>query len=79
MALFQSSLLIRPKNSKKRLVKSRFHYYRFLSLVIAIYLRLALLYIYSNREIKILKLIKVLLQKNRSIVYIVSLLKLNIL
>jgi hypothetical protein len=70
---------MRPKNSEKKLVKSRFYYYRFLSLVIAVYLQLALLYIYSNREIKILKLTKVLLQKNGFIVYIVSLLKQDIL
>ena len=75
MALFQSSLLIRPKNSKKKLVKSRFYYYRFLSLVTAIYLQLVLLYIYSSRETKTLKLIKVLLRKNRFIVYIAFLLK----
>jgi hypothetical protein len=73
--LFQSSSLIRPKNSKKKLVKSQFHYYGFLSFLIAIYSQLALLYIYSSREIKILKLIKVPLQKNGFIVYIVSLLK----
>ena len=56
-----TSSLIRPKNSKKKLVKSWFRYHRFLSLVIAMYLRLVLLYIRSSREIKILKLIKVLL------------------
>jgi hypothetical protein len=66
---------MRPKNSKKKLVKSQFYYYRFLSLVTAIYLQLVLLYIHSSREIKILKLMKVLLQKNGFIVYIVSLLK----
>ena len=75
MVLFQSSLLIRPKNSKKKLVKSWFRYYRFLNLVTAIYLWLASLYIYFSKEIKILKLIKVLLQKNGFIVYIVSLIK----
>jgi len=75
VALFQSSSLIRPKNSKKKLVKSWFHYYRFLSLVIVVCLRLVLLYICSSREIKVLKLIKVLLWKNRSMVYVVSLLK----
>ena len=37
-----------------------------------------LLYIYFSREIKILKLIKVLLRKNGFIVYIVSLLKQDI-
>jgi hypothetical protein len=77
--LFQSSSLIRPKNSKKKLVKSQFHYYRFLSLVIAVYLQLVLLYIHSSKEIKILKLIKVLLQKNGFIVYIAFLLKQDIL
>ena len=75
MALFQSSLLIRPKNFKKKLVKSQFYYPRFLSLVTAIYLQLVLLYIYSSRETKTLKLIKVLLRKNRFIVYIAFLLK----
>jgi hypothetical protein len=49
--------------------------YRFLSLVIAIYLRLVLLYVYFSREIRVLKLIKVLLRKNGSIVYTASLLK----
>ena len=73
--LFQFSLLIRLKNSKKKLVKSQFHYYRFLNLVIAIYLQLVLLYIHFSKEIKILKLIKVLLQKNGFIVYIASLFK----
>jgi hypothetical protein len=29
---------MRPKNSEKKLVKSQFYYYRFLSLVIAVYL-----------------------------------------
>jgi hypothetical protein len=52
---------MRPKNSEKKLVKSQFYYYRFLSLVIAVYLRLVLLYIHSSRKIKILKLTKVLL------------------
>jgi chemotaxis methyl-accepting protein methylase len=66
---------MRPKNSKKKLVKSQFYYYRFLSLVTVIYLQLVLLYIHSSREIKILKLIKVLLQKNGFIFYAVSLLK----
>jgi hypothetical protein len=47
--------------------------------VTAVYLQLVLLYIYSSREIKILKLIKVLLQKNRFIVYAASLLKRDIL
>jgi len=61
VALFQSSLLIRPKNSEKKLVNSRFRYCRFLSLVTAVCLQLALLYVCSSREIKILKLIKVLL------------------
>ena len=74
-ALFQFSLLIRLKNFKKKLVKSQFHYYRFLSLVIAVYLQLVLLYIHSSKEIKILKLTKVLLQKNGFIVYTTSLLK----
>jgi hypothetical protein len=77
--LFQSSLLTGPKNSKKKLVKSQFHYRRFLSLVIAVYSQLALLYIYSSRETKILKLIKVPLQKNGFIVYTVSLFKQDIL
>ena len=53
MALFQFSLLIRPKNSKKKLVKSWFHYCRFLSLVTAVYLQLVLLYIYFSRELNI--------------------------
>jgi hypothetical protein len=75
MALFQSSSLMRPKNSKKKLVKSRFRYCRLLSLVIAVYLQLASLYIYSSKKTKILKLIKVLLRKNGSIVCAVSLLK----
>ena len=61
MALFQFSSLIRPKNPKKKLVKSWFYYCRFLSLITAVYLQLALLYIYSSKEIKILKLTKVLL------------------
>ena len=74
-ALFQSSSLIRPKNSEKKLVKSQFYYHRFLSLVTAVYLQLVLLYIYSSRETNILKLIKVLLQKNESIVYAAFLLK----
>jgi len=78
VALFQSSLLIRPKNSKKKLVKSRFRYYRFLSLVIAMCSRLALLYIRFSKEIKILKLIKVPLWKNRSIVRAASLFKRDI-
>ena len=78
-ALFQSSLLMRPKNSEKKLVKSQFRYYRFLSFITAVYSQLALLYIYSSREIKILKLIKVLLWKNGFIVYIASLLKRDIL
>jgi hypothetical protein len=77
--LFQSSSLMRPKNSKKKLIKSQFHYHRFLSLVTAVYLWLALLYIHSSKEIKILKLTKVLLRKNRFIVYTASLLKQNIL
>ena len=75
MALFQSSLPTRPKNSEKKLVKSQFCYYRFLSLVIAIYSQLVLLYIYSSKEIKFLKLTKVLLKKNGSIIYAVSLFK----
>ena len=75
MALFQFSLLIRPKFFKKKLVKSQFYYCRFLSLVTAVYLQLALLYIHSSREIKVLKLTKVLLQKNGSIVHVASLLK----
>ena len=58
---FQFSSPIRPKNSKKKLVKSQFHYCRFLSLVIAVYSQLALLYIYFSRETKILKLMKILL------------------
>jgi hypothetical protein len=70
---------MRPKNSKKKLVKSQFYYYRFLNLVTAVYLQLALLYIHSSREIKISKLIKVPLQKNKSRVYIASLLKQDIL
>jgi len=74
-ALFQSSLLIRPKNSKKKLVKSRFCYHRFLSLVIAMCSRLVSLYVRSSREIKVLKLTKVPLWKNGSIVYTASLLK----
>ena len=78
-ALFQFSLPTRPKNSEKKLVKSQFYYHRFLSLVIAVYSQLALLYIYFSREIKILKLIKVLLRKNRSIICIISLLKQDIL
>ena len=61
------------------LVKSQFYYYRFLSLVTAIYSQLVLLYIHSSKEIKVLKLTKVLLWKNRSIVYAVFLLKQNIL
>ena len=72
---FQFSLLIRPKNSEKKLVKSQFHYRRFLSLVTAIYLQLASLYIHSSREIKVLKLTKVLLWKNGFIVYITFLFK----
>ena len=78
MVLFQFSLLIRPKNSKKKLIKSWFYYYKFSNLVTAIYLQLALLYIYSSREIKVLKLIKVLLQKNGFIVYTASLFKQDI-
>ena len=66
---------IRLKNFKKKLVKSQFHYYRFLSLVIAVYSQLASSYVCFSREIKILKLTKVLLQKNGFIVYTVSLLK----
>ena len=66
---------MRPKNSKKKLVKSRFYYHKFLSLVTAVYLWLALLYIYSSKEIKVLKLTKVLLQKNGFIVYTASLFK----
>jgi hypothetical protein len=66
---------MRPKNSEKKLVKSQFHYYRFLSLVIAVYSQLALLYIHSSKEIKILKLTKMPLWKNRSIVYAAFLLK----
>jgi hypothetical protein len=77
--LFQSSSPIRPKNSEKKLVKSQFYYYRFSSLVTAVYLWLVLLYIYSSREIKILKLMKVPLRKNRFIVCIASLLKQDIL
>jgi hypothetical protein len=61
VALFQFSSLIRPKNSKKRLVKSQFRYYKILSLVIAIYSQLVSLYIHFSKEIKVLKLIKVLL------------------
>jgi len=45
--------------TEKKLVKSRFRYYRFLSLVTAVYLRLVLLYVYFSKKIKILKLIKV--------------------
>ena len=74
-ALFQSSSPTRPKNFEKKLVKSQFHYYRFLSLVTAVYSQLALLYVYSSKEIKILKLIKMLLRKNGFTVYAVSLLK----
>jgi len=70
---------MRPKNSEKKLVNSRFRYYRFLSLVIVVCLRLALLYIRSNREIKISKLTKVLLWKNGSIVRAASLFKRDIL
>jgi hypothetical protein len=77
--LFQFSSLIRLKNSKKKLVKSWFHYYKFLSLVTAVYSQLALLYIYSSKKIKILKLIKVPLRKNGFIVYIAFLLKQDIL
>ena len=66
---------MKPKIFKKKLVKSQFHYCRFSSLVTAVYLQLALSYIHSSREIKILKLTKVLLQKNGFIVYIASLLK----
>ena len=75
MALFQSNLLTRPKNFKKKLVKSQFHYYGVLNLVIAVYLQLALLYVCFSKKTKVLKLIKVLLWKNGSIVYVVSLLK----
>ena len=78
MALFQYNLLIRPKNSKKKLVKFRFRCHRFLSLVIAIYLQLASSYIHFSRETKILKLIKVLLRKNGFIVYTVFLFKQDI-
>jgi len=60
-------------------VKSWFHYYRFLSLVTAVYSQLALLYVRSSREIKVLKLMKVLLRKNGSIVYTASLLNWDIL
>ena len=70
---------MRLKNSEKKLVKSRFYYYRFLSLVTAVYLQLASLYIHSSKEIKILKLTKVPLWKNGFIVYIASLLKRDIL
>ena len=70
---------MRPKNSEKKLVKSQFCCRRFSSLVTAIYSRLASSYIYFSREIKISKLIKVLLQKNGSIVYTASLLKQDIL
>ena len=73
--LFQSNSPMRPKNSKKKLVKSQFRYYRFSSLVIAVYSQLALLYIHSNKEMKILKLTKILLWKNGFIVYAASLLK----
>jgi len=66
---------MRPKNSEKKLVKSWFYYYRFLSLVTAVYSRLALLYVRSSREIKVSKLIKVPLWKNGSMVYAASLLK----
>ena len=52
MALFQSSSLIKPKNSKKKLVKSWFHCYRFLNLITAIYLQLALLYIHFSKKKK---------------------------
>jgi hypothetical protein len=79
VVLFQSSSLTRPKNSKKKLVKSQFYYYRFLSLVTAVYSQLALLYIHSSKEIKISKLTKVPLRKNKSIVYTASLLKQDIL
>ena len=65
MVSFQSSSLTRPKNSEKKLVKSQFHCRKFLNLVTAMYLQLVLLYIHSSKEIKILKLMKVLLQKNR--------------
>ena len=78
-ASFQFSSLTRPKNSEKKLIKSWFHYHRFSNLVIAIYLQLASSYMHSSREIKILKLTKVLLQKNGSIVYTASLLKRDIL
>ena len=61
--------------TEKKLVKSRFRYYRFLSLVIAIYLQLVSLYVCFSREIKILELTKVPLRKNGSIVRIASLLK----
>jgi len=66
---------MRPKNSEKKLVNSRFRYYRFLSLVTAVCSRLALLYVYFNREIKVSKLTKVPLWKNGSIVYAASLFK----
>ena len=69
---------MRPKNSKKKLVKFRFRCRRFLSLVTAIYSQLASSYVYSSKEIKILKLIKVPLWKNRSIIYIAFLLKRDI-
>ena len=79
VALFQSSSPIRPKNSKKKLVKSRFCYYRFSSLVTAVYLRLVLLYVRSSKEVKVLKLTKVPLQKNGSMVYVASLFNWDIL
>jgi hypothetical protein len=75
VVLFQFNSLTRPKNSKKKLVKSQFYYCRFLSLVTAVYLQLVLSYIHSSKEIKILKLTKVLLWKNESIIYTASLLK----
>ena len=75
VVLFQFSSPTRPKNSEKKLVKSQFRYHKFLSLVIAIYSQLALLYIHFSKEMKILKLIKVLLQKNKFIIYTASLLK----
>jgi len=66
---------MRPKNSEKKLIKSQFYYYRFLSLVTAVCSRLALLYVRFSREIKVLKLIKVPLRKNRFMVRAASLLK----
>ena len=74
-ALFQSSSPIRPKNSEKKLIKSQFHCRKFLNFVTAVYSQLALLYIHFSKEIKVLKLTKVLLQKNGFIIYTASLLK----